>query len=141
MLYSSLLAKPTLRQHDYMNMWATDLDNTIEPEQWTQIWNPTKLSSQNVLALQTDCNVLNSWYFIPTCLAHFILGQTGCCFLGYDIPGTYEHTWWSCLIVCTLWTQIYNILATMFNIAIPMLLGEALLNLKPNGLIKHESLI
>lgn len=49
--------------------WAADIGIQLEPKNWTDIWQSTKSSTVNILALETNYKVFTRWYLVPARIA------------------------------------------------------------------------
>lgn len=70
-LYSHLTSPPAILP-SYAVQWFKDLAINLEAEDWVNIWANTKISSQNVVALEANYKVLMRWYLVPARISKFL---------------------------------------------------------------------
>ena len=112
----------------YAAQWSKDLQITLDREDWIGIWNRTKSSSQNIIALEANYKVLMRWYLVPARISKFLPSYPAGCFRGCGERGTHEHIWWSCPIVRRFWIAIFQIASTLLQEKISPDPSLALLN-------------
>lgn len=57
-LSAQLIDPPPLPSIHYVTKWENDLGFQLDVKDWTDIWEATKLASQNIVALETNYKVL-----------------------------------------------------------------------------------
>lgn len=104
----------------YAAQWSRDLEVDLEAEDWGDIWATTNSSSQNILALETNCKVLMWWYLVLVRISIFLLGYPPVCFRACGQQGKHAHIWWTCPVVQQFWAKIFSIASTLVNTSLDL---------------------
>lgn len=137
-LYTQLLNTGSSPVPSYTSKWERDFEITLEDVDWHHIWKATKSSSQNIVALETVTSFLTRWYLVPARIAKYVPHYPSTCFRGYSTQGNFHHIWWSCPIAQTFWSNLFNILSTLFDTTLQPDPTLALLNLKLQKLFQRQ---
>lgn len=133
-LYALLLLHTTSSPHLLQTNGSKDLDLQTDAINWAQIWQATKSASPNIESLETNYKVLTRWYLVPARISKFLPQYPSHCFRECNASGTHIHIWWECPKACIFWSEVFQILSTMFNATLPSDQTVALLNSKPQAL-------
>lgn len=74
----------------------------------------------------------------PSQISKFSPQYPSHCFRGCSTPGTQVHIWWECNIVRSFWSEVFNILSTMFKVILLPDTHIALVNSKPHALSNRQ---
>lgn len=137
-LYAQLLSHITSSPPTYTNKWEMDLHLQSEDINWTHIWQATKSASPIIVALETNYKVLTRWYLVPDRIHKFSSQYPSHCFRGCSALGTHVHIWWECNIVRSFWSEVFDVLSTMFKVLLLPKPTTTLLNSKLNALSHRQ---
>lgn len=73
------------------------------------IWQFTKSSVFNAVALESNYKVLTRWYLVLSKIAKTIPSYSLNCFRGCAEDGTHLHIWWTCHIVFRMLFFLFDI--------------------------------
>lgn len=90
-LYSHLLHSGTSTALSYVMKWEGDLERSLDLSDWNHIWEATKSSSRNIVALETNYKVLTRWYLVTARITKFVPHYSSDCFRDCPTQGTFLH--------------------------------------------------
>lgn len=137
-IYAQLLSQTNSSPPSYTTKWEADLNLPPDSLDWSQIWQSTKSATPNIVALETNYKVLTRWYLVPARISKYLPQYPPHCFRGCSDIGTHLHIWWTCPIVQTYWSKIFQILSTMFETTLQPDPLVALLNNKPRNITQRQ---
>lgn len=136
-LYSHL-ASSTATLPSYALQWSKDLSIDLDLEDWSSIWSNTKISAQNVVALEANYKVMMQWYLVPVRISKFLPAYPPDCFCGCGERGTHLHIWWTCPTVQRFRATIFQMASTLLQIPINPAPSLALLNSFPQDYTRAQ---
>lgn len=99
-----LLHSGTSTALSYVAKGERELERSLDLADWNHIWQATKSSSQNIVALKINYKVLTCWYLVPARIAKFVPHYSSNCFRGCPTQSTFLHIWWTCPITQAFWS-------------------------------------
>lgn len=123
-----------------MTKWENDLGKPIAEKDLKLIWYTTAHCSINTATVESNYKLLMRWYLVPQRLAKLnpAPAVSDKCFRDCLSTGTLLHKWWDCPKIKQFWTDIYQIIFTLFGKQLPKNQQEALLNLKPKNFTNNS---
>lgn len=109
--------------------WERKLGTSSTPTQWQKALQSTYSATKSVNLWELTQKILLRWYLTPLQISKFDIYTSPLCWRKCGAISTLYHILWDCPHIRTLWSRVFDLLAQILNLRIPISQGLALLSL------------
>lgn len=109
--------------------WEHDLDTSYTAEQWQKALHTTYAATKSVNLWELTHKILLHWYLTSFGMSKFDAWTSPLCWRKCGTKGMLHHILWSCPAIHAFWTKIFQLMAQILELQIPLTAGMAILSL------------